>query len=642
MGKSRQPSFSTKALTVYRAWDVTLPIVPPRSRLYRLAPLGIGTPGVESLSSYLMRLAAAHAVETGTLFAMELVPAARYSYLLHADGQPRLGALSLVKEIHTINGVSRGCATWVTAVETLTLDDGLRHLTLLAWKNLLTLRALTRTARAWCPACFNEQRERTEEIRELLCWTLQAVTVCARHRTGLETLCPRCRRASPVLMKKARPGYCFRCQRWLGMKHVPQLRDDEQTTTDGEMTSRFSVATTIGEMLSLSPYLERVNQQSSLSISALLSAHIDRLTKGNTSAFAQLIGFDYLSVKQLKAGINLPPVENFVRLLERLRISARDFLDGKEARLPVPDQRPITLLPCRRERVMQYAEAALRDPSRPSLTEVTHKLGYRNAGHLRQICPALCIQITARHKPLKPPLTIRDPYYDDPTLRAALTLALDDHPAPSVQRLAERLGYKSAGTLARRCPDLYRRLKIRHAAHRQQELAHTGALLQAVLREEPPPTLRAVRIRLGYRHDNALIYQHPELCRAITLRYQRSLEAKTRGVEKALKRALKQHPPPSVQHLARTEGRGTTWLYRRFPELCRRLAARRQAHLARSSEVRRQTSAREIKRAVISLHAADIYPSQRRVAQTTAAPHCLRSATGLTAYREAIAACGLR
>ncbi len=104
---------------------MALPDVPPRSRLYRLTPLGTGTPEVESLSSYLMRLAAAHAVETGTQFSMELVPAARCAYLLQADSQPRPGALSLVKDIHVINGLSRGCATWVKAVETLTLDDGL-------------------------------------------------------------------------------------------------------------------------------------------------------------------------------------------------------------------------------------------------------------------------------------------------------------------------------------------------------------------------------------------------------------------------------------------------------------------------------------------------------------------------------------
>src|SRR5712691_263199 len=47
---------------------------PPRSRLYRLEPIGIGTPAVESLSSYLNRLAQAHCVMVTTLITHELLP----------------------------------------------------------------------------------------------------------------------------------------------------------------------------------------------------------------------------------------------------------------------------------------------------------------------------------------------------------------------------------------------------------------------------------------------------------------------------------------------------------------------------------------------------------------------------------------
>jgi len=47
---------------------------PPRSRLYSLEPIGIGTPEVESLSSYLNRLAQAHCVTVNALIAHELLP----------------------------------------------------------------------------------------------------------------------------------------------------------------------------------------------------------------------------------------------------------------------------------------------------------------------------------------------------------------------------------------------------------------------------------------------------------------------------------------------------------------------------------------------------------------------------------------
>ena len=38
-------------LTTYELWDLTRPAIPPRSRLYHLEPVGIGTPYVESLTS---------------------------------------------------------------------------------------------------------------------------------------------------------------------------------------------------------------------------------------------------------------------------------------------------------------------------------------------------------------------------------------------------------------------------------------------------------------------------------------------------------------------------------------------------------------------------------------------------------------
>jgi len=47
---------------ILESWDLTVPDVPPRARFYSQEPIGIGTPLVESLTSYLLRLAEAHGV----------------------------------------------------------------------------------------------------------------------------------------------------------------------------------------------------------------------------------------------------------------------------------------------------------------------------------------------------------------------------------------------------------------------------------------------------------------------------------------------------------------------------------------------------------------------------------------------------
>jgi len=57
---------------LFESWDCRPATVPPRSRLYSLKPMGIGTPFVESLTGYVSRLADAHAVSVGNLVGREL------------------------------------------------------------------------------------------------------------------------------------------------------------------------------------------------------------------------------------------------------------------------------------------------------------------------------------------------------------------------------------------------------------------------------------------------------------------------------------------------------------------------------------------------------------------------------------------
>lgn len=59
--------------TTDELWNLEPPNFLPRSRLFHQLPIGVGTPHVESLTSYVSRLAVAHSVPTGTLLAIEVV-----------------------------------------------------------------------------------------------------------------------------------------------------------------------------------------------------------------------------------------------------------------------------------------------------------------------------------------------------------------------------------------------------------------------------------------------------------------------------------------------------------------------------------------------------------------------------------------
>src|SRR5258708_28158669 len=55
-------------------WDLSIPDIPPRSRLYNLTPLGLNSSLVESLTSYICRFAYEHHLEVGTLIQYSIAP----------------------------------------------------------------------------------------------------------------------------------------------------------------------------------------------------------------------------------------------------------------------------------------------------------------------------------------------------------------------------------------------------------------------------------------------------------------------------------------------------------------------------------------------------------------------------------------
>ena len=57
-------------------WDLGIPPIPKRSRLYALEPMAVGTALVESLTGYVARLAEAHCVSVADLLGIELSPPA--------------------------------------------------------------------------------------------------------------------------------------------------------------------------------------------------------------------------------------------------------------------------------------------------------------------------------------------------------------------------------------------------------------------------------------------------------------------------------------------------------------------------------------------------------------------------------------
>ncbi|MBD2060484.1 TniQ family protein [Oculatella sp. FACHB-28] len=211
--------------------NLTLLNIPERSRLYHLEPIAVGTPYVESLISYICRLAEAHCVSPGILLKKEILPIFRknYSisfggvYTLQADGCGVLVS-SMTKPVYRKNPNEYGLLAWqyLEGLQLLTLRADLQSLIIPIDTNQvlegMTGRELGRDLRAWCPECFQQWHSSGHSIYEPLLWSISAVMICPYHHKPLQFHCPHCRKSQRPLTAKTRGAQCSQCFNWLGVR----------------------------------------------------------------------------------------------------------------------------------------------------------------------------------------------------------------------------------------------------------------------------------------------------------------------------------------------------------------------------------------------------------------------------------------
>jgi len=145
--------------------------LPPRSRLYGMAPCGEGI-WSESLTSYINRLARLHSVPPQHLVVREIVPQMSQS-TSHCPlfiSQRSTGV--------SINGNGPLAREWSDILERLTKRTDLHFLTLQWWVGDLPSHKLLREKPAWCPACYAEWKGQGVPIYEPLLWRISTVTIC--------------------------------------------------------------------------------------------------------------------------------------------------------------------------------------------------------------------------------------------------------------------------------------------------------------------------------------------------------------------------------------------------------------------------------------------------------------------------------
>jgi AraC-like DNA-binding protein len=584
--------------------------IAPRSYLYRLAPIGVGTAAVESLTGYISRLAAAHAVEPGTLLNHELrlrIPCTKGVWAGRI--RENLPSYSFYVTAHTLNGVGTRARAWVSLLQQLTCVERLDLLTVLPWAGAISCVNLLRTSRAWCPPCYGGESSSPQSGYERLLWAFQAVTICPLHRVPLESICPFCARRQYVLASRSRPGYCSQCDRWIG-------RTSGVTFFGSDLADQIRVAEMVGALLETSPTLPA-------------SFGLDPLRENVRTIVRGCGGY-----RRFHAGVRHPHVRDWIRHADIPRMSSLLKLAHSQ-NVPL-----ICLLTERIERghkldrkfiwkahyrvagnVVEAAlQAALQQHIPPSLQEIANRLGYRSVDPLRFRFPALCREIAARKRtvvtttrphPMKAPVP-------KGRIEEALIAELSKPDYTDLRTVAASVGLSSARRLYKSFRDLRLAISTKNAAikRRRQELIMT--VLEAAFNEQPVPSVAEVARRLGYATVKPLTSRFRE--RSMELRTCRrrvtqreSGQRVSERVRQTLTEALGEFPPPSCAEVVRRLRGHRTRIREDFPDLWHALRERYWQHVRQVHRAQRKTFASQVYQAVMELHRRGVYPTVRLV-----------------------------
>lgn len=611
-------------LTVYNLWDLSPPVVPPRSRLYSLEPIGIGTAFVESLTGYIARLAEAHAVSVGDLVGRELSRRmAKGPLVIPRRKRPhRTSAHRFYVMSNTLNGVVESSRKWIDTLERATLRQGLSALTLSPLEGVVDDRRLLRPVRAWCPNCYEERRRANSTVYDSLLWAVKVVTVCPRHQEPLEDTCPHCGRWQHPLAAYSRPGYCSRCRRWLGLHKGANGADGE--SRQGQADYQLWVANAVGELLAAAPRLQpRLLKDT---VRHNLNSYIVRLAEGNRRAFARFVKSPPKQMHDWLTGQLIPSLDTFVRVCYHLEISLITVVTSGGAEAGVDRELSKSALVrlnggvARRrhpDRVRRALEEALHEESAPSLSEIADRYGYKRVGSLYRVDRDLSKRIMANHCTAKRPNWWKrrgtERICDKATMKQSLESSLAQDQPISVHQLGKSHRYTSGATLYHKFPDLCRAISAKVAARNKTRLNAVERALRAALKEDPPPTLGEVSGRAGSMSPASLRRLFPVLCAALQAQRKQYGLRRTAELRKAAQALLSEDPPPSVQNACQRLGVSDASFYDKFPDLAHAIATRHLRHRAEAAQKRREVLRGEVRHAVLTLRDQGKYPSHRRV-----------------------------
>jgi hypothetical protein len=290
----------------------------PRSALHALEPFGRGTPEVESLLSYLCRLAVSHSTST-LILSRFVADRVKHDISQGFDWHER-----------QLSGIRDSALTWSAGLSALTTVEGLDGLTFLPWRDVISQNGLSIVRRGqFCRSCLAEDRANGRTPYFRLAWEATLVSVCHRHRTPLSTHCPRCgksnvRHTAAFVVA----GWCTRCGEFLGQAHDAQV--SEAAVEPSALWQSRQVAQLLASQHELSQLPQRAKLMEAI-------AHIiTEMDGGQGARFARRIGIGKSTVHHWLKGTGTPTLGVSLSIASQSGIGLAHLLTGDVANWQPP------------------------------------------------------------------------------------------------------------------------------------------------------------------------------------------------------------------------------------------------------------------------------------------------------------------
>jgi AraC-like DNA-binding protein len=589
-------------------WDLSESAHSRPTLLYAPTPLGLGTAYVESLASYVTRLAEAHVVSVWQLIL----------HILFECRRSRVSRSS-VRYVYPANGLGKDSEAVLRSLEAATARRDLGLLTLAALDGTVARRGVFRTTEAWCPDCLENWRATGAPLYSPLLWAIRIVKVCPIHSRPLMDRCQYCQSQFAPLRARAFPGYCSICSRWLGS---PRL-----LLGDGSVDDRHYdlwAAASIGELLAALPQLQHP------SLLTALQTNLQRCLRQTDCAtkerLAVLAGACPGMFQPWISGRVRPTLGHLCRLAFQLNLPLLQLFQGVPAEWRGPghlchesDSQTIQRQSqprIERSELRRLLMAILIECPAPTVAEIARRLKFRRTQTLVSREPELCKQIALRRRESGvTPSTTKSLYTrsEGHRLEAILRGYLAEENPPSINEIASKLGYKGAFSIRERFPELC----IAVSAKRREQILRKRERMRRVLEdarvETPPPSLKQIGRRLGYTTEVVVVQTFPDLCHSYKQWRKGWFQDHRNKLHLSIREWLSAEAGPTVSSVCRRFGISAAYFQMHFPEENANVV-RQSAECARKAREAREIVLRdEVFKVVQELLQRNLYPSLPRV-----------------------------